>query len=69
MLYTYLPPVDKINKYKCVYTGYKEVIITSDFDPSSFVKIESKSPDLLEIWIEKFFTGSSLTWEKIYTSK
>lgn len=69
MFYTYLPPVDKICKYKCIYKGYKEVITTSDFDPNSFVKMESKSPDLLEIWIQKFFTESTQTWDRIYKSK
>jgi hypothetical protein len=49
--------------YKCVYRGGREVVISADVDPASFIRTERKSPDLLEVWQE------TTSWVRIFPRK
>lgn len=51
--------------YKCVYSGSKEVRISSDQSSEAFIKIEKKSPDLKEIW-KLVKSEDDEDWERIY---
>lgn len=66
-MYGYSVPDPGPYSYKCVYSGGKEVRITSDQSSESFIKSEKKSPDLKEVW-KLIKSGDDEDWERIYPS-
>lgn len=64
-MYGYTVPDPGPYTYKCVYSGGKEIRITSDQSSATFVKCEKKSPDLKEVW-KLIKSEDDEDWEKIY---